>query len=68
MDQELIEAIEQHRNAFDEFEINIVTLPLTDPDFRNRLLQQIRDCIAVGEPIRPEMVGLDSYVPMDVDI
>lgn len=68
MDQELLEAIEQHRDAFDEFELNVVALPLADPGFRNRLLRQIRDCIELGEPIRAEMVGMDSAVLSGVDI
>lgn len=68
MDQELLDAIERHRAEFDEFNLNIVTLPLSEPGFRDRLLQQINDCIAVGEPIRAEMVGLDSYVPTGMDI
>lgn len=68
MDQELLDAIERHRAEFDEFNLNIVTLPLSEPGFRDRLLQQIRDCIELGVPIRPEMVGLDSYVPTEVDI
>jgi len=68
MDQELLDAIDQHRSAFDEFELNTATLPLSEPGFRNRLLQQINDCIALGEPIRPEMVGMDSVVLSGVDI
>lgn len=68
MDQELMDAIEQHRDAFDEFDVNIATLPLSQPGFRGRLLQQIEDCIALGEPIRPEMVGMDSAILSGVDI
>ncbi|XGB42898.1 MAG: hypothetical protein LVS60_03520 [Nodosilinea sp. LVE1205-7] len=64
MDNELMTAVERHREKFGEFNANIATVNFDAPGVKQRVLDAIERAIATDTPVSDEFLGFSF--PSDV--
>lgn len=58
MDDELIIAVQRHREKFGEFDVNIATINFDAPGVKQRVLEGIERAIATDTPATDESLGI----------